>query len=146
MINVKIDFNATGDGSTDDWANLAAAIQAAKAQRPAVCLWFPPGHYVISKPLDFGAWNAICVMGSIPGGAGIANEDAVTRITASIAGPEVGACFDFSGSAYGRVSGIAFEASNCQVCALNARTANVGPADNFHPDWTIYGSDIVYEA
>ena len=28
MINVKTDFNATGDGSTDDFANIAAAIQA----------------------------------------------------------------------------------------------------------------------
>ena len=28
MINVKTDFNATGDGSTDDFASIAAAIQA----------------------------------------------------------------------------------------------------------------------
>jgi hypothetical protein len=31
MINVKTDFNATGDGATDDFASIAAAIQAAKA-------------------------------------------------------------------------------------------------------------------
>lgn len=135
----------TGDGNTDDWANIAAAIQAAKATRPAVGIYFPPGHYRVTKPLDFGAWNAMLVTGSIPGGAGIANEVGVTRISADIAGPQVGACFDFSGSGYGRVSGIAFECSGGQVCALKARTAGIGPQDNFHPDWTIYGSDIVYE-
>ena len=130
---------------TDDWVNIAAAIQAAKATRPAVGIYFPPGHYRVTKPLDMGAWSGMLVTGSIPGGAGIANELGVTRISADIAGPQVGACFDFSGSGYGRVSGIAFECSGGQVCALNARTAGIGPQDNFHPDWTIYGSDIVYE-
>ena len=149
MINVKTDFNATGDGATDDFASIAAAIQAAKAGTgagSAAGLYFPPGHYSVSQPLDFGAWNAILVEGGIPGGSGIANEDYTVRIQANIAGPEVGACFDFSGSAYGRVSGISFEGSNCQVIVLNARTANVAAQDNFHPDWTIYGSDIVYES
>ena len=147
FVNVKTDFNATGDGNTDDWVNIAAAIQHAKAARPAQGLYFPPGHYRVTQPLDFGAWNAMLVVGGgIPGGAGIANENSVTRISADIVGNQTGACFDFSGSGYGRVSGIAFECTNAQLCALNARTAGIGPQDNFHPDWTIYGSDIVYES
>ena len=141
FINVKTDFNATGDGNTDDWVNIAAAIQYAKAARPAQGIFFPPGHYHVTAPLDFGAWNSMLVVGGgIPGGAGIANENAVTRIEAVIAGNQTGACFDFSGSGYGRVSGIAFECTNAQLCALNARTAGIGPQDNFHSDWSVTAS------
>ena len=67
------------------------------------------------------------------------------KLIGNIQGETAGACFDFSGSGYGRVSGIAFEGNNCQVTVLNARVGNNAPQDNFHPDWTNYDSDLTYE-
>ena len=46
-----LDYGATGDGSTDDWAAIQAAIDAAQPTKGAVYLPAPSSKYAISKPL-----------------------------------------------------------------------------------------------
>lgn len=56
VFNVKTDFGATGDGTTDDWASIQSAVDAAGASfaRPykgGGTVYFPPGDYSLSKPI-----------------------------------------------------------------------------------------------
>ena len=44
------DFGATGDGETDDTAAIQAAFQSGKK-----AVWFQPGLYLLSKPIQVGA-------------------------------------------------------------------------------------------
>lgn len=51
IINVKW-FGATGNGSTDDWFPIQKAIRyILESNSPARTLYFPPGNYVIGRPL-----------------------------------------------------------------------------------------------
>lgn len=50
-------------------------------------------------------------------------------------------CFDFSGSSYGSIKGLAFEGAKCKITVLNARTSNSNP----YQTGEVYGSDLVYE-
>jgi len=60
--NVK-DFGAVGDGITDDWAAITAAIDFVVGIAPSNLgtIYFPPGNYHVSQPIDFstGSINAI---------------------------------------------------------------------------------------
>src|SRR5689334_5741217 len=52
--NVK-DFGAKGDGVTDDWAAIMAAVnwQTAVSYHGQGTIFFPPGTYHVSAPIDF---------------------------------------------------------------------------------------------
>ena len=127
LINVKSDFGAKGDGKTDDFAAIQAAIDCARSGAngtvPRNGIFFPPGNYLVTKTLQFSFWRGILVKGGEPGDSGIDGNDATVTITANLKVP-AGACHEFSGSGYGTVQGIAFQGSNCRVMVLNARTAN----------------------
>jgi hypothetical protein len=62
-LNVKTQFGAKGDGTTDDTAAIQAAISTAVGVgvNPKSNLYFPTGTYVISKPLEWklpnGTWS-----------------------------------------------------------------------------------------
>jgi polygalacturonase len=49
--NVR-DYGATGDGTTDDWAAITAAVNAAKAAGGRATIYFPTGNYMVSKALE----------------------------------------------------------------------------------------------
>ena len=103
----------------DDTDSIQKAINFCKKTQRG--LFFPSGTYVVTSALDFGAWQGILVTGGTPGGAGISTSGATVQLQANLNTTQ-GACFDFSGSAFGSVSGIAFGGNNCQVTVLNART------------------------
>jgi hypothetical protein len=142
LVNVKADFGAIGNYGIDDTVAIQKAINFCK--KTSRGLFFPPGAYAVTSPLDFGAWNGIHVEGGVPGANGIAGSGATVQINAQL-NRTYGACFDFSGSAYGKVSGIAFGGTNCQVMALNARTCCENKQDQNRSSGSIYGSDITYE-
>ncbi len=60
LANVKTNYGAKGDGMTDDTAAIKRAV-AENVGRHAT-LYFPPGVYVVSEPIDWkntkGEWNA----------------------------------------------------------------------------------------
>lgn len=143
LVNVKADFGAVGNYGIDDTVPIQKAINFCK--KTSRGLYFPPGAYAVTSPLDFGAWNGIHVEGGVPGANGIAGSGATVQINAQL-NRTYGACFDFSGSAYGKVSGIAFGGTNCQVMALNARTCCQNKQDENRSSGSIYGSDIIYES
>lgn len=63
--NVK-DFGAKGDGVTDDWSAIMAAVNwTAGVQRGTI--FFPPGTYKVSAPIDFSGTTVdninICFLG-----------------------------------------------------------------------------------
>lgn len=63
-INAK-DFGAKGDGVTDDWAALNAAVVAGRTQKKPVVV--PPGDYLISRPLQIRTSNESLVgLGGVP--------------------------------------------------------------------------------
>ena len=49
--NVK-DFGAIGDGVTDDWAAIMAAVNWTTSSNRGL-IYFPPGTYSVSQPIDF---------------------------------------------------------------------------------------------
>lgn len=55
--NVR-DFGATGDGVTDDWAAIMAALNWTSATNRGT-IFFPPGTYLVSAPIDFSGPNII---------------------------------------------------------------------------------------
>jgi len=60
VVSVK-DFGAVGDGTTDDTdAIILATI-------PARAVFFPPGEYVVSRPLDFSNMNNVAWIGASAG-------------------------------------------------------------------------------
>jgi hypothetical protein len=62
-------YNAAGDGSTDDTSAIQSAIDAAGANGGGIVL-FPPGHYVITAPLQIN-YSGIIIQGAgITAGAG----------------------------------------------------------------------------
>ena len=71
--NVR-DFGATGDGITDDWAAIMAAFNwTANPNRGTI--FFPPGTYLVSQPIDFfggGQVNA-CFVGVLGASTVIGN-------------------------------------------------------------------------
>jgi hypothetical protein len=141
LVNVKTDFGAKGDG-TDDYKSIQAAIDYARTHKNGV--FFPPGDYMVSEPLNFGFWRGILVKGGEPGDAGISGGTATVTIAAYLVKP-AGACHEFSGSGYGSVSGIYFTGTNCKVMILNARTSNCGrPLPGVVCD--NYGSDLVFSS
>ena len=142
FVNVKRDFGAVGNYGVDDTLPIQKAINFCKKTQRG--LLFPSGTYVVTSPLDFGAWNGIFVTGGVPGANGIAGSGATVQLQANLNKTE-GACFDFSGSAYGSVSGIAFGGKNCQVTVLNARTCCQSTQDQNRSTGSIYGSDLTYE-
>jgi hypothetical protein len=142
FVNVRRDFGAVGNNGADDTEAIQKAINFAKKTQRG--LLFPSGTYVVHSPLDFGAWKGILVTGGVPGASGIAGSGATVQLVAQLNKTE-GACFDFSGSAYGLVSGIAFGGTNCQVTVLNARTCCQSKQDQNRSTGSIYGSDITYE-
>lgn len=123
-------FGAAGDGDQDDTEAIQRAINYARQEGKG--LYFPQGNYRVENALDFTDWQAIAVSGDGPGNVGIAGAAAVTQIT-FCGVEEVGA--DFSGSSYGKISGIAFARNETRPKAtvLLARTQ------------TGYGSDLYFE-
>lgn len=128
-VNVRW-FGAAGDGTQDDAEAIQRAINCARDAKRA--LYFPQGSYRVEQSLDFTEWQGISVSGDGPGNVGIAGGTAVSRVV--FAGvKEVGA--DFSGSSYGKISGLAFTHDEVRPKAtvLLARTE------------TGYGSDLCFE-
>lgn len=59
--NVK-DFGAVGDGVTDDWPAIMAAVNWTTSNDRGT-LYFPPGTYLVSQPIDFtGTPGAQCAI------------------------------------------------------------------------------------
>ncbi len=140
LINVRTQFGALGDGTTDDGPALQAAIDHARITTNGI--FFPAGNYKVTAPLIFGFWRGILVKGGEPGDAGIAGGTATVTLTADLKAG-AGACFDFTGAGYGTVEGLDFQGSNCKVMVLNARPSNcTRPLPGAGCD--IYGSDITY--
>lgn len=61
--NVK-DYGAKGDGVTDDWAAITSAFTLGGN---TTLLFFPPGTYYVSQPLNFGDINSINTNVSLQG-------------------------------------------------------------------------------
>lgn len=128
-VNVRW-FGSAGDGTQDDAESIQRAINCARDAKRG--LYFPHGNYRVERPLDFTEWQAINVSGDGPGNVGIAGGTAVSQIVFKGV-KEVGA--DFSGSSYGKISGIAFahDSVRPKATVLLARTE------------TGYGSDLCFE-
>src|SRR4051812_45042593 len=60
-VNVR-DFAARGDGTTDDTKAIRSAAAAASAAKAT--LFFPPGTYRVTQSIDFGAAQAMRIVGS----------------------------------------------------------------------------------
>jgi glucan 1,3-beta-glucosidase len=64
VYNVQ-DFGATGNGSTDDTADIQKALNAVPAATPLIpsgaIVYFPRGNYLISQPLIRQQSNTRCV-------------------------------------------------------------------------------------
>lgn len=128
-VNVRW-FGAAGDGTQDDAESIQRAINCARDAKRG--LYFPRGNYRVEQSLDFTDWQGINVSGDGPGNVGISGGTAVSQIVFTGV-KEVGA--DFSGSSYGKISGIAFARDSVRPKAtvLLARTE------------TGYGSDLCFE-
>lgn len=63
--NVK-NFGAKGDGVTDDWSAIMAALNwTVSGVRGTI--FFPPGTYVVSQPIDFSGLNINVAFSGVPG-------------------------------------------------------------------------------
>ena len=63
VCNVKA-YGAKGDGATDDYAAITAAISQAKQK--AIPLYFPSGTYKISSPIYLNDWSNAIILGDGP--------------------------------------------------------------------------------
>lgn len=101
IYNVKSSpYNAVGDGSNDDTAEVAAAITACQDSARGGVIYFPPGIYAISSGLVHGNGSST--------GAGVASTKAVCPFEGAGAGDDSIS----SGSANVSVSAIKWTASN----------------------------------
>lgn len=51
MVDVKADFGAVGDGTTDDTLAFENAIYGSPPSAGKICIFIPPGNYVLSKQI-----------------------------------------------------------------------------------------------
>lgn len=101
IYNVKsAPYNAVGDGSNDDTAEIQAAINACQDSTRGGVIYFPPGIYAISSGLTHGNGSST--------GAGVASTKAVCSFEGAGAGDDAIS----SGSANVTVSAIKWTASN----------------------------------
>lgn len=114
-------FGAKGDAVANDKTAIQTAIDTAKSgKRP---LYFPKGIYRCTSSLDFTDWEGIELKGDGPSASSIAGGEAITEIVfASV--EMVGA--DFSGSRYGKITGISFtsDGTKPKATVLLARTSS----------------------
>jgi hypothetical protein len=112
LVSVKT-FGAAGDGKTDDTAALQAALGSDKVTR----LFFPPGVYITSKPLDLRIHERFGAGGWI---AGAGPDKSVIR---NVAG---GRAVDANGLYWTLIQGLGFEtADQSDVCFhLDKRTGH----------------------
>lgn len=132
--NVKY-YGAKGDGVADDTLPIQTAIKAMNDSHG--CLYFPPGNYRVTAPLNLALWTGVCMVGleSSPAGWN-AQQNWVTVIKSSVSGA---VAFDFSGSGPGSITGISFVCSStATACLLFARLQGSNP---FYG----YGSEITFE-
>jgi hypothetical protein len=131
-ISVK-DFGALGNGTADDTVAIQTAINYARTN--LLTLNFPSGTYKTTSALNWSQWGGISVKGTDPGGAEVSGSSVPVQI---IATGVTGVAHDFCGSAYGKISGLAFGISGGAV------TANVLLA-RITSGTVTYGSDLVFE-
>lgn len=140
VVNVK-DYGAVGDGVTDDSTAIQSAVNMCRQSSLSTpcTVYFPPAEYATFSAIDFTNWLSFSVIGGgDSGGAGIGDPVGVSLIT----GVSNKVAFDFSGSAYGYVSGIAFQKSSSATPSAFLLLARLADGSANH---STYGSDIVFE-
>lgn len=121
-------FGAKGDGVTDDTAALKAALRAAKAAHGI--LYFPPGTYKYSYPLNFTSMLNMTIQGSGPTEsiAGVRGADSTLLLYGGPALPS--SCpAEFTNSSYLMVRDIGFASSSQIACEVLLGSAK---GESFH--------------
>ncbi len=102
LANIKTDYGAKGDGKTDDTAAIRRAVAENLGRHRT--LYFPPGVYVVSEPIDWknekGEWHAFLTwqgagMGQTfiylrPGSVAFGSADKPRAVTSSGSIPGMG--------------------------------------------------------
>lgn len=117
VCNVKVDFGAVGNGTTDD----RAAIQAALDSSSCRILYFPPGTYLINSSLLLSSNNIL---------TGAGRTVTTIKLNAATAGAndEVIRTSNFTGSAHSTlVSNIGIENMTLDGDCWNPARANPAP-------------------
>ena len=99
-LNLKTDFGARGDGTTDDTQALQAALNEIVSNKRSPALWIPDGTYRITKTLTLAAGIGLSVIGEDP-----------VKTSIKWAGPSDGVLLHIDGVSHSRITRITFDGS-----------------------------------
>ncbi len=132
--NVKTDYGAVGNGTTDDTAAIQAGLNAFSSSRPV--LYFPAGTYKITSSLTMAGRIAAGIVGADP---------ATTSIV--WAGSGGGTMFSINGITSSRINRITFNGTNTAAVIIDQSYDNVAccfDTDNQYADDVFENSGIAF--
>ncbi|MDE2438955.1 MAG: hypothetical protein KGN01_06240 [Patescibacteria group bacterium] len=127
VFNVRA-YGAVGNGTTDDTTAINAGWTAAKAVHGI--LYFPPGAYKYTSPLNFTSASSVELLGPRTPGAGSGTTGAVLDYEGSALSSTCPV--EFTNSSYITVEGLSFASVNSVACQVLLGSAG---AESFHIDF-----------
>jgi hypothetical protein len=115
-IDVKREFGAAGDGSSDDTDAIQKAVDSLQNPRAAPVLYFPAGTYLIKQPITITHTQFFSIIGEDPG-----------TTTLKWVGSQNGTILQTDASSRFRISRLSFDGSGIADTAENITTLTNSP-------------------
>jgi Pectate lyase superfamily protein len=133
-MDLRRDFGAKGDGSSDDTSAFQHALDALSANKQGPAIWIPAGVYRITQTLTLAGGAGLSIIGENPGSTIL-----------KWAGPKGGSLLHLDGVAYSRFDRLTFDGAETAGVLIDQSATRFGGARVFDTG-NEYADDIFENA